>query len=323
MARHRMSLLMLVALIIGCGPAAEAPPRAPVEGGEPGHERPGFELAGLIPVPPRGGGWNIVEGPVEHSPEGLWEYLDGGAPRYLTYGFRKLVHVRCQLGDNPHAGITLDIFDMGSELGAFGIYSVGRSPEDPVRPWGEEGHRQGAVAAAWKGSVFVHAVADDEGDETTFLLERLVADVCGKIKGSASRPAILDLLPAEGLVRRSESYIAEDLLGHEFLPGGVLADYVLDGREAQLFYSELSGDGAAAEALARLRRHESGFGGITDEVSAVGDSGFRFKEPGLGSGTVVRVGRFVAGIHGASSEAAQDAVLRRLVARLGPLDRRD
>jgi hypothetical protein len=313
-----MSLLMFVALLAGCGPAAEAHPGAAGAGGESQQGRPGVELAGLIPAPAAGEGWRIVEGPVEHSPEDLWEHLDGGAPRYLTYGFRKLVHVRCQIGDDPLAGVALDVFDMGSELGAFGIYSIGRSPGDPLRPWGAEGHRQGAVAAAWKESVFVHAAADDERDALISLLERLVAGVCERIDGSDSRPSLLDPLPVAGLVPRSERYIAQDLLGHDFLPGGVLADYVLDGREAQLFYSDLSRNASAASALAQLRAHESSLGGIAGEITAIGDAGFRFKEPGLGSGAVVRAGRFVAGIFGDAPEAARDAVLRSLVSRLGP-----
>ena len=80
------------------------------------------ELENLLPEASSLEGWHVAEGPSSFVPEGLWEYLNGGAPRYQAYGFERLVHSRYQLGDDPHASVIADVYDMGSELGAFGIY---------------------------------------------------------------------------------------------------------------------------------------------------------------------------------------------------------
>ncbi len=293
--------LCTAALTVACG---GGPPETP------GPEE--SELAGLLPSSSTLGNWIVAEGPSEYSPNGLWEYLNGGAPLYLGYGFRRLAHVRYQPGGEARAGITLDVFDMGSELGAFGIYSSGRPPAAELLQWGAEGYRSGSVAAAWKGSFFVHGEADEDRPELTEMLESVMEEVCDGITGTTSPPDILDPLPREGLVARSERYVAEDLLGHSFLPGGLLATYEIDGREAQLFVSELDSTDAAAEAMNKLRDHRSKWGKIASETPSTGVEGFRFSGPGPGSGTVVRLDMFIAGVDGELSFEEQEELLEQL-----------
>jgi hypothetical protein len=277
----------------------------------------GGDLLRLLPAASSFEGWQVAEGPTGYVPDDLYEYLDGGAERYITHGFRRLVHVRYQLGDDLLAGVTLDVFDMGGDLGAFGIYRSGLPPEPGLRAWGTEGHRTATVAAAWKGSIFVHGVADDDRAELIEMLERLVAGICNAVPGEASFPAILGALPPEGLVPRSERHVAADLLGHAFLPGGVLATYALEGGEGQLYFSDLGGEAAVAGALARLRAHHARWGAILGEVDSIGAGGFRYSEPGRGSGIVVGAGRFVAGVHGDLPPEAQDRLLGELAGNLG------
>jgi len=90
--------------------------------------------------------------------------------------------------------------------------------------------------------------------------------------------------------------VATDLLGHAFLPGGVVASYRLEGRDARLFLSELGSEGAAAAALGRLRAHWAQQTAV-DELRSPGRGGFRYSDGELGSGSAVSAGRFVAGVH--------------------------
>jgi hypothetical protein len=271
------------------------------------------DLDRLLPVPSSLEGWRTAEGPTEYLPDTLWEYLDGGAPRYVSYGFRRLIHVRYEGAGDPHANVTLDVFDMGGELGAFGIYRSSLPQGEPLRRWGAEGHRSGTVAAAWKAGVFVHSEADDERPELVAMTERLVAMVCDAVPGEPSLPSILDVLPREGRIPRSERYVAEDLLGHAFLPRGVLATYEVGGHEARLFFSDAGSEAAAGEAMSSLRAHEEKWGAVVQDTTGIGDGGFRFSDPGLGSGMAVRTGRFVAGVHGDAPLDEQGRLLARLV----------
>ena len=271
----------------------------------------GLDLESLFPEPSFLEGWQLAEGPSSFSPDTLWEYLNGGAPRYEAYGFERLVHSRYQLGDDPLASVIADVYDMGSELGAFGIYRSIRPSDAVVRSWGAEGYRSGAVAAAWKGAVFVHAAADDDRPELVETLELLVSHVCNEVTGGISLPTILHSLPPESLVPRSERYVASDLLGHAALGGSVVATYEVDGHRGDLFFSKLASEAAAQEALETFRREKERWTEVSDAPA-----GFRFQDPGSGSGTVLQAGRFVAGVHGDLPFETQDDLLERLIDRL-------
>ncbi|MBD3850803.1 MAG: hypothetical protein IFK93_05865 [Acidobacteria bacterium] len=298
---NRLKCVFVVAILaIGCG-----------AGEEPSVD--GTGLVDLLPTASSMDGWQIADGPTEYDSEGLFEYLNGGAPLYLDFGFQGMVHVRYQLGDDPLASVTLDVFDMGSDLGAFGLYRSGRPPEAEVRPWGAEGYRSGTVAATWKGSVSIQAQADDEQPELIEAMEALVARVADSVDGGTSLPQIIDVLPSEGLAPTSERLVAKDLMSHAFLPGGVLATYRVADDEGTVFFSDLKGEIAVTEAMAGLRAHHEQWGEIVDEIDLIGDGGFQFSDPGLGSGAVVSTGSYVVGVHGGLSSDVQMDLLGRLV----------
>jgi hypothetical protein len=274
------------------------------------------EILSLIPGPGVAEGWSVSGDPATYDRENLFEYLDGGAPRFVGYGFTALVQVRYVREGEPATGVTLDLYDMGTALGAFGIYSSARPPDVPAREWCTEGYRSGGVAAAWKDHLYVHVTADDDRPEVLQLAERLVASVCARAPGDTSPPPLLAVLPREGLVPRSERYVAADLLGHAFLTGGVLATYEIEGRRGELFFCDLGTAPAAREAIARLRAHYAGRGIPVHEGPPIGDAALRHADAVLGPGTVVAAGHHVAGVHGELHYDVQDRLLSRLVERL-------
>jgi hypothetical protein len=298
-------VLVVAALVVGCGPGEE-----PAVGGT--------GLAKLLPAAASKNGWQMADGPTDYDSDTLYEYLNGGAPLYLKFGFQRMVHVRYQFGDHSLSSVTLDVYDMGSDLGAFGLYRSGRPPGAEVRDWGAEGYRSGTVAAAWRGSISIHAEADENRAELTEAMEDLVAKVANDVVGSTSRPQIIGLLPHDGLVPWSERIVAEDLMNHAFLPGGVLATYRVAGDEGTVFFSDLAGERAVTEAMAELRAHHDQWGEIVDDIDSIGDGGFRFVDPGLGSGAVVSTGFFVVGVHGGLPFDVQMDLLGLLVDSLAP-----
>jgi len=300
-------LALALALIPACSPSRPQQSQA-----VPDLERLLPDLRGLV-------GWRVARGPVEYGPANLYEYLDGGAERYVGYGFSRLLHVRYQRGDDNSNSVTLDIFDMGSEPGAFGIYSSVRPTEAGFQPWGVEGYRSGSVAAAWKGRVFVHVEADSEQPPLIEILELVVRGVCERVEGTGSPPSFLAALPSEGLVAWSQRYVAADLLGHECLPGGVVAAYAVDGERGELFFSDLGNEAGATSSLAALRAHYQQSNGAVGESLVAGSTGFSFRDSMVGTGAVLTSGRFVAGVHGTLSAPVQKRLLETLAGRLAAL----
>jgi hypothetical protein len=258
----------------------------------------------------------LAEGPADYDPGTLFEYINGAARMYLSYGFTRLTHVRYALPDGSGSTIDLDIYDMGSELGAYGIYSNGRPSDAASRPWGSEGFRSGEVAVAWKGRLYVHARSNGPSPELPAMLERLVAGVARAAPGEAAPPGFFKMLPAEGLIRNSDRYVARDLLGHAFLPGGMLARYEVGEELLTIFFCELETADAARQAVAQLRAYEEQEGRVVGDEDEIGDEGFRAEDPGLGRTLVTRSGRHAVGIFGGSSDTAARRILARLVANL-------
>lgn len=298
MGGHRRWSVVLLVTLIGC--AQTGPPA--------GDE---IELEDLLPAAASLGDWTIAEGPNSYDPDTLWEHLDGGAQRYLAYGLERMVHIRYQLGDDPLASVSIEVYEMQSKLGAYGIYSTIRPPDVTVQAWGAEGYRSASDAAAWKGAIFVHASADDERPQLVDTMETLVSRICEGVTGEITRPAILDPLPHENLVPHSERYVAIDLFGHVALPGGVLATYEIEGQRGEIFFSELANEDAAQKALQAFREEKARWAEVVDT-----QAGFRFQDPGVDSGTVLRSGRFVVGVHGELSLDSQDDLVSRLIGRL-------
>jgi hypothetical protein len=183
-------------LLVACLPAGREGPPTP-----PATARAAFDIRHLVPRREATEGWVVSGEPLTYSPENLFEYLDGGAPRYLGYGFASLVQVRYVRMKEPSAGVTLDLYDMGRTLGAFGIYSSARPPDVPPREWCAEGYRSGPVAAAWQDRLYVHVAADDDRPDLGEMAERLVAAVCARAPGEPSFPPVLAACPARASSR--------------------------------------------------------------------------------------------------------------------------
>ncbi|MFC1540118.1 DUF6599 family protein [Gemmatimonadota bacterium] len=304
MTVRRFWYAMLFLLLPGCG-------------SDTGDTNPkDLDLTQLLPITSSLEGWNIGEGPVDYYPDNLYEYLNGAAPRYLAYGFQRLVHVRYELGEDLFSSVIVDIFDMGSNVGAFGLFRNGMPTDAVLQNWGTEGYLSGTVAAAWKDSIFVQAQIDDDRAVLISMLDRLMTEIYRGIATNASFPTILSLLPSEKLVPLSERYVAADLFGHTFLPGGLLATYDIEDQIAVLFFSDIGSAETAIEAMAELRSYEMQWGTIVEEVPSIGSGGFRYIDPGLGSGIAVAVNRYIAGINGKLTDEDQLSLLNHLIYRL-------
>jgi hypothetical protein len=278
---------------------------------------PALDLSALVPPEAELPGWSRTEGPTEYPPERLFEVLDGGAERFLDHGFRSLVRCRYQLGNNPDVSVQLDVYDMGDELGAFGIFGDSRPAGLTPMPWGAGGFHLDTVAAAYRGRVYVHGEADDDRAELGEALETLVAWVADHADGPTSPPSILDPLPAAGRVPASERYVPSKLLGHAFLPGGVVAEYEAEGSRIEVFFTDLGNIDAATNALSELRGRLARRCQIVELAPAMGDDGFRWNEATLGGGTAVRAGHYLAGSRTGAELETGDAVLSELIATLG------
>src|SRR5574340_658280 len=77
-------------------------------------------LPGTAAVP----GWPARVESRTYTPQTLYECIDGAADLFLAYGFQTLTHGEYG-ADDAHL-ITVDVYDMGAPLHAFGVFSSER-----------------------------------------------------------------------------------------------------------------------------------------------------------------------------------------------------
>lgn len=168
--------------------------------GAAGSEEPekGVPVVNLVPGSGSVPGWILAEAPQVYSPETLYRVVDGAAGLYLSFGFQALAHARYERERDRSFNITLDLFDMGTVEGGFGVYSSGRRATETFLSVGTQAYRAGPQFVAWKGRYYLTLMGDDARAETLQGLEALAREITAKIPGPDRYPALLRRLPRSG-----------------------------------------------------------------------------------------------------------------------------
>ncbi len=203
------------------------------------------DMVGFLPGADFEEGWKFAGDLKRYSPENLYQIVNGAASLYHSYGFRELVHTRYERENNPERGITIDLYDMGTLEGGYGLYSSGRHPTEDFQPFGTQGYRSDALLIGWKGPYYVHLMGDDSHSETIETLEALGRFITSKIPGEDAYPNILRCLPAKDRIPHTGKYSTKDFLGYDFLTNTISARYLIQSETVTLFVGNCGDDGKA------------------------------------------------------------------------------
>ncbi len=125
----------------------------------------------------------------------LFDYIDGGAPQYIEYGFREVASLELKLAGHTYV---FDVYRMASPLAAWGIFSTRRPAGAPLLgdfPYSSFTTYQGMAA---HGPYFFDISAFETGDATAAEMARLLSLATSKVDAS-SVPT--DIVAGEPFVR--------------------------------------------------------------------------------------------------------------------------
>jgi Family of unknown function (DUF6599) len=184
-----------------------------------------------VPVP---AGWTAVDEEYRFDRENLWEYINGAAELFLSYGFRELIVLDVEQGDS---GLTVSVYDMGRPLNAFGVFER-EKPAD-----GDELAGIGAAAVLqppYRGLLlkdrYYIKLEVGGGDVSSELLEQALRDVAAGLPGSDELPSQLAALPELDREPGTVAFAGRDYLGLSDLRNCLHATYKkADGTDYQLF----------------------------------------------------------------------------------------
>lgn len=147
-------------------------------------------------------GWKAAGKDSIYNSTTLYDYIDGGAELYLSYGFKEVISRIYRKHGQPD--VVVDIFDMTNSRNAFGVFT--QSMERVDKSFGQGSHVSKGMVLFWKDCYYVSMVAHPESDESKKALAALASLIDGSIANEGPLPAIVDLLPEQLLVRESIRY---------------------------------------------------------------------------------------------------------------------
>jgi hypothetical protein len=147
-------------------------------------------------------GWSKMETDQVFNRENLYDYINGGAELYLSYGFQSLLNRTYQQPDQPD--IILDIFDMSSSQNAFGVFSHSR--EKMEQEFGQGSQYTAGSLLFWKDRYFISIMASPETSKSKQTVEELAGIIDSHIEKEGPLPALLNMLPRDSLIEESVRY---------------------------------------------------------------------------------------------------------------------
>jgi hypothetical protein len=212
----------------------------------------GFTAAGEQAIAlPELPGFITAGEPSRFDPDTLYEYINGDALSYLSYGFEELAVQ--EYGRPEGGGLVLEIYRHRDANNGFGIYSYEKPPEGNFYQLGGEGYFDAGAVNFFKGAYYVKLEGNGLGDGAEALLRSAAEAVAAALPGKAGFPRAVRAFPAEGLRESSLRYVGESLLGHSFLRSGFVADYETENGDYRAFIADAGDAAAARKMLAQYR----------------------------------------------------------------------
>jgi hypothetical protein len=164
--------------------------------------QPAPDLATFLPAD--AGGWKPAARDAVYTPDTLFEYIDGGAELYISFGVRRVLSRRYVTPGQKDATITVDVFDMGAAPNAFGLYSHSR--EKPADEIGQGSEYASGLLFFWKGRYYVSILGYPASAEVERTVKSIGTSIAAAIRETGTVPAIVTSLPPKGLVSASVRY---------------------------------------------------------------------------------------------------------------------
>ena len=185
--------------------------------------------------------------------DSLWEYINGGAELYHTYGF-----VRVSTADyrSSQVELVLDLYEFKSPEGAYGLYSMLRPDSPDLVRLGVEGFFTGASLDFVKGNILARVIGFDETPETGEAIRSLATQVASLLPGATERPAMFSLFPQENAIANTDKLIGESFLGQAFLKMVYTRDYAVGSDTLTLFITNDPNGAALASWFTQISEKE-------------------------------------------------------------------
>jgi hypothetical protein len=228
-------------------------------------------------------GWEPSGAKRQYGADNLFEYKDGAAEGYLSFGFVRMQGITCASGGNT---LDIDASEMADADSAYGMFAANMDTSLPVARIGMGGQIQKQSASFAKGKYYVELVevaANPDSDDTA-TMKAFATKMLEHLEGRETPPEVLDWFVKEDLAQ--VRLVPESVLGLRDLKRGFVAKY----KQGQGLIVQEDSPEAATAVLKSLRERFAGATPVT-----VGDEGFQATAKYLDGICFFRKGKIVGG----------------------------
>jgi hypothetical protein len=179
---------------------------------------PAAEIASLFPEPGPDEPFQVADSIRVFSDEELFDFINGGAPIFFEYGFRRAAIQRYEL--RTGSSVSAEIYEMESPAAAYGIFSFQSVGVQRGSGPGDGGVVGSYYVSFWKERYLVTVTGEDETAETKQILLQLSRSIERKIPGRGTPPELARLLDSQDLGCLDHVYIRGNM--------GLYGNFVFD-----------------------------------------------------------------------------------------------
>jgi len=248
-------------------------------------------------------GWELFGEVLRFTAANLYEQIDGRAEFYLAYDMVEMRFASYEKSGDDVQFIDVSIYDMGTPINAFGVFSGERSPGEPPIELGRDAYRSGANYYVWKGQYYIQIIASDTTNELQRIGMDIARGVADLVVDSGEPVWGLSALPEGDRVPGSEKYFLVDAMGLDFMRDTFTADYEKGDAVVTAFVSRRDSEDVARAAVDLYVEHAKRYG---DGVERLAEDDVDLVSCDMGGSydTVFQKYRFVAGVVGVEDRDA-------------------
>ena len=177
----------------------------------------------------------------------LFNLVDGEAEVYFPYGFKGAVSASYTKGGDKTKEANVELYEMGSLLDAYGVYSTMRDTESEQVDVGAEGFGGTTQVMFYVDKYFIKARVYSEAARGELL--SFAKAVANELPADKKKPAQLALVAIPNLVARSDQYVGQSVLGYACWPKGMMAQIKTKDAPTRVFVVMTDSPSDAASAL--------------------------------------------------------------------------
>jgi hypothetical protein len=249
----------------------------------------------IMPAPSCTEGWTLDGKVTFFDKDTLFDRINGESELYFPYGFEKLAYARYENKQNPAIAVDADVYTMGSQLDAFGMFANYRRKDDADIAIGAQGTISSSQVFFYQDRYFVRLQATGTTSMSKDVFLACAEAISRNLPKSTGRPRELDVLDVPGVLTKSERYVAQSLLGYDFFRRGLIADALLINEQVQVFVVIEKTREAALKTIDQYHASLKSSGSAARVSEGNGRNSLEAIDPLYGKIYVEQAGRFVIG----------------------------